>query len=339
MEQRPTPHDTLLARYLSDEASAAERREVELWLADNPEHWAELERLRRLWEIGVAPSTESFQTEAAWSKVKARIQDLSPTEDKPPARILRMRYTIMAVAASVTILIGLFFVWKFTQRQTLDYAITAQAADEMLSILLPDSSNVDLMPHSTLKYVPGFAGKERSVWLDGEARFSVRKNPDQPFVVEAGEAFVRVLGTVFQVNTRIKANETRVRVEEGRVLLSAMRTDKAQSDSSAVELRAGQEGLLLKGGKARVNLLEAGAAAFEFDQTLVFENTELDRVCQLLSDRFHTSVQVAPPIAGCRLTATFQRQSLREILEIIATTLQLELIETKGQFQFNGDAC
>lgn len=339
MEHLPPPHDTLLARYLSDEASPAEKREVELWLADHPDHWAELERLRRIWEIGATPSNDSFQNEAAWSKVKARIQDLPQTEEKPPARIFTLRHTIMAVAASVTVLIGLFFVWKISQDHTPDYQIMAQTADEGLSIWLPDSSNVDLMPHSTLKYVPGFAGKERSVWLDGEARFSVRKNPNQPFVVEAGEAFVRVLGTVFQVNTRIKANETRVRVEEGRVLLSAMRTDKAQSDSSAVELRAGQEGLLLKGGKARVNLLEAGTAAFEFDQTLVFENTELDRVCQLLSDRFHTSVQAAPSIAGCRLTATFQRQSLREILEIIATTLQLELIDAQGQFQLKGDAC
>ncbi len=79
---------------------------------------------------------------------------------------------------------------------------------------LPDGSLVTLNTDSTVAVA--FAPNERRVKLErGEAHFSVAKNPDRPFIVEAGGVSVRAVGTAFNVRLGDKAVE--VLVTEGKV--------------------------------------------------------------------------------------------------------------------------
>lgn len=70
------------------------------------------------------------------------------------------------------------------------------------SMVLADGTKVWLNSATELKYPVNFVGKERVVYLKGEAYFDVHKNPACPFIVVAGELKVEVLGTEFNVNTR-----------------------------------------------------------------------------------------------------------------------------------------
>lgn len=45
-------------------------------------------------------------------------------------------------------------------------------------------------------------GKERRVWLEGEAYFEVTKDAAKPFIVEVNGMEIKVYGTQFNVNTR-----------------------------------------------------------------------------------------------------------------------------------------
>ena len=47
-----------------------------------------------------------------------------------------------------------------------------------------------------------FVGKERRVWLEGEAYFEVTKDAAKPFIVEVNGMEIKVYGTQFNVNTR-----------------------------------------------------------------------------------------------------------------------------------------
>jgi transmembrane sensor len=82
------------------------------------------------------------------------------------------------------------------------------------TITLEDGSTVQINTRSevTIHYTP----TKREVRLpDGEARFTVARNPDRPFIVTTPQACLRALGTVF--NVQVASHRTSVAVLEGHV--------------------------------------------------------------------------------------------------------------------------
>ena len=67
-------------------------------------------------------------------------------------------------------------------------------------LVLPDGSKVWLNAASSLRFPTRFTGKERTVYLAGEAYFEIAKNTKQPFrVIAPGDLEVEVTGTHFNV--------------------------------------------------------------------------------------------------------------------------------------------
>lgn len=83
---------------------------------------------------------------------------------------------------------------------------------------LSDGTIVHLNSGTTLKYPVKFiASENRQVFLDGEAFFDVAKDKTHPFVVNADNLNVRVLGTHFNVSNYPEDNLTDVVLVEGSV--------------------------------------------------------------------------------------------------------------------------
>lgn len=80
-------------------------------------------------------------------------------------------------------------------------------------IVLPDGTRVWLNAATELKYPVAFHAKERRVYLKGEAYFEVAPDKNRPFYVETEEVKIRVLGTVFDVNTHYTRGVRTVLVE------------------------------------------------------------------------------------------------------------------------------
>ena len=80
-------------------------------------------------------------------------------------------------------------------------------------VVLSDGTRVWLNAATELKYPVTFNTKERRVYLKGEAYFEVAKDTNRPFYVETEEVKVRVLGTVFDVNTHYTRGVRTVLVE------------------------------------------------------------------------------------------------------------------------------
>jgi transmembrane sensor len=123
------------------------------------------------------------------------------------------RTGLLLTAAAAAIVFGVFF-WprgapvpaqRFTARSLL--RVNEREA-------LTDGSIVELRDGSRIEVA--FSERERRVRLvGGEAQFSVTKDPDRPFIVEAGGVAVRAIGTVFAV--RLDAAAVDVLVTEGKV--------------------------------------------------------------------------------------------------------------------------
>ena len=91
-------------------------------------------------------------------------------------------------------------------------------------LTLSDGTIIYLNSESTLSFPVKFQGKERKVYLTGEAYFKVAKNTEHPFVVTAGELEVLVTGTRSwcsgillktekDIQTTLESGQVTVRVE------------------------------------------------------------------------------------------------------------------------------
>jgi ferric-dicitrate binding protein FerR (iron transport regulator) len=106
-----------------------------------------------------------------------------------------------------------------------------------IATTLPDGSRVTLNAGSRISYNKGFGYSNRNLVLDGEAYFEVRKNEEVPFVISAGEAQVKVYGTMFNVKAYKRKPELKVTVSEGSVLLY-----KTKQPENQTKLEAGETG-------------------------------------------------------------------------------------------------
>lgn len=70
------------------------------------------------------------------------------------------------------------------------------------NLTLADGTRVWLNSESELSYPPAFSGRERVVYLKGEAFFDVTTDRECPFVVKVNDLDVKVYGTQFNINTR-----------------------------------------------------------------------------------------------------------------------------------------
>lgn len=111
-------------------------------------------------------------------------------------------------------------------------------------LILADGSKVWMNSESTLKYPTAFSGKDRKVYLTGEAYFEVAKNAAMPFIVKTNKAEVQVLGTHFNVMAYDDEANCKTTLLEGAV--------KVQSASAVNVIRPGQQAVINNQGQQKI---------------------------------------------------------------------------------------
>lgn len=328
----PPFEEIQLLNYLLGKAGEEERSRIEGWLHSNEAHREYLDQLEKIWvEAGkILPVPLAVDVDAAWERMLGRI---SAEERETPVRSLRYVWT---VAAILLVSFGLYFVAKMFLIPPKKMEIVTTS--EILKDTLPDGSQVSLNRNSKLTYPGKFGRKSREVALTGEAFFDVRHDSEQPFIIEAGRAMVRVLGTSFNVKA-YPGKDVEVSVESGQVMLFTV--SPATHDTLSVLLPAGTRGLL-PAGSMQPEVMEGTAPdrLFWLDGSLEFRQAELSEVFSVLSDHFGISIRASrPQILNCRLSATFRNEPLETILEVIATSFELEVRNEGTNRIFYGKGC
>lgn len=99
--------------------------------------------------------------------------------------------------------------------------LTNPRGSRVIDIELADGTHVWLNAGSSITYPVAFVEKERAVKLIGEGYFEVAQNKEQPFIVNAGEMKIRVLGTHFNVNAYQDEADIKATLLEGKVDVSS----------------------------------------------------------------------------------------------------------------------
>ena len=108
------------------------------------------------------------------------------------------------------------------------------------AVTLSDGTEVRLNSESELRYPVAFGDGRREVRLSGEGYFRVARDEARPFIVRAGDAAVRVLGTSFNVSAYADEEEVAATLVEGRVRFAA--------GGRSVVLSPGEQGVLTADG-------------------------------------------------------------------------------------------
>lgn len=307
----------LIVKYIVGEADQRERSEVERWIAEDRNNRVEFEKMKKIWDIGEgAEQVPDVDIDNAWSNF-VRMRD---------GRTKHIRWNRWAVAAAMLVFCALGF-WvmqaSLGDQQTLKTEMQVQHA------VLPDGSTVHLNTHAEMSYEKGWLGKYRHVQLrKGEGFFDVKKDPEHPFVIQTGRSKITVLGTSFHV--RREGVFTEVIVASGSV--------KVTHDEQEIVLKPNQMVLLSDTStkEMRVDTVPDQLYRYYVRQEFIFENTDLKRVFEILGKAYGQQFIIDnPKTRELPYTATFEQQSLQEIVETILKTFDLKMVKKDNIYHIN----
>lgn len=324
--------DDLLARYLANTATAAERQQVQDWLLLADENRRHLEAFEQIWlDANALPSRPVVDVDAAWKNVQRQMQTGQRGGlVKPLHRPSRQRLW-WQVAASVAVVLGL--AWWGYQRTVAPagQVLTLKTQGFQLEKTLPDGTLVYLNAHTQLSYPADFDDSTRRVTLKGEAFFNVKPDASKPFVIDANGSTVRVLGTSF--NVRAYDTNVRVVVETGKVAFGTPRRKVTLTPGDVAQLKADAD-TIIKTKELKKNELAYRTKIF------LFEETPLHEVIGALSEAYQTEIVLKNKrLRPCKLTATFEHQNLDTILANLAETLELKVSKDGEKIILDGKGC
>ncbi|MEZ0610888.1 FecR domain-containing protein [Fibrella sp. WM1] len=306
-------------------------------------------------------------------EVRHEIGRLRQSLDEAPVKPLRgglstnwftpLRY---GVAASVLLLLGLFGWYRLRPTtapdpQTVTYAELVAVAQETnplievennetkpLTVALPDRSTIVVYPKSRVSYPKAFAGNKREVYLQGQAFFSVTKNPAKPFYVYANSLVTKVLGTSFTVQTYEKNRQVKVVVSTGRVSVYAASqkptaSPKDETKLTGVVLTPNQQIVFSPTDSRLVKSVVANPVVLKpavQQQAFRFQRTPMAEVFTALEQAYGIKINYdADLMRTCYLTASLSDEPLFQKLDLICRTVNASYEQVNGDIVVHANGC
>ena len=323
----------LLTRYIKGECTADEIHVVEEWLAQNWEDNNE-------WKL-----MDDYSRQQWLSSLYGDIQNTIQLENKnrvKPLSHYKVWKSVASIAALLLVTFGLYFTLSLLKswNAPISYQQVSVPSGELKELVLEDGTRLWLNSKSSLKYPLKFNGREREVYLDGEAYFEVAHNDKQPFVVHTGELKTRVLGTIFNIVAYQDHAEVKVVLLSGKV--EVMKEDDLNEVNPLI-LQPKQVAKYQKGDQAlsKSDINDTNQYSAWKDGKLIFDETLLNEVLDRLSVSYNVRfVLKNPKLNGCKITGSFTTlQKIDQIVESIVLSIGGKYIKNSNQFILDGEGC
>ncbi len=132
-------------------------------------------------------------------------------------RRIKIYKRLASVACIVFVFIGIHYVLSLENQEPIFHC--KNTMNHEVYFLLPDSSEVKLMPNSSLEFTVNRTSNERIASITGKAIFNVHKNPLQAFIVKIKSIEIKALGTIFSVDDT-KNEQVEIKLIEGKIAVS-----------------------------------------------------------------------------------------------------------------------
>jgi ferric-dicitrate binding protein FerR (iron transport regulator) len=346
METSYTYYIDLIARYMYGEATPGEILELESWVRADPANATMFAEYRKMWKtIEDGRIASSTDLDHEWGMLSDKLIKqaenlhvaepiVHPEKFSIVHRKSKVLYFTLRVAAVIVLLaIPVFFLYHF-MGGPVDRQLTATTS--MIEQTLPDGTIVTLNEGSTLSYPSRFEKSFRQVTLKGEAWFVVAHDKKKPFIVASGNIRIRVVGTSFFLNTKTRDNSGEIILASGIV-----RVYYENKPEKITMLFPGDRAEMITNGCAIIKSTNEDVNFLAWKtKRLVFNSTPLKEVIALLMKVYHTSIRLsADKLSDCRITATFDNQSLESVINVLTSTLDLQVRNTRTGIELSGHGC
>lgn len=309
----------IVIRYLEDPENEQHKTQLNEWIQQDAGNLDIFLDMKGMWHGDPLPAASAFDTQGQWQALDTMLDKVPVAAALPPqkknTRVIRMNRRYWWAAAAVLLIAG---TWTWLGPGGYKTYATNQQQD---SLRLPDGSMLYLNAHTQVRYARGFGKDNRQIKIDkGEAFFDVTQNDALPFIVNAPEVEVQVLGTAF--NVKAANSGVKVFVQSGKVSAAYKGTEKK------VILTPGVEASLKRNGHeidTRTHKKNNNILAWK-TRTLTFDDTPLTEVAEALEDFYNVQISISDQqLADKKLLATFPNMSLDEVLDIMRKTLQINI--------------
>lgn len=227
-------------------------------------------------------------------------------------------YVKKIVAACILIFVGAATYYAVFEsdayvKQELAYLETYEGSVQFLR--LPDGSRVWVNENTKLKYPKEFNTNNRTVILEGEAYFDIKKDDNKPFIIKSNQTTTITLEASFQLNTRESQQKvwvTKGAVKVGGIILNSGYTGVYKLDTNSMFKE-----------KVAFNEPNWKQSIIDVEGHTLFETLEL-----LKKDYQFNVLYKQDNIKNIRLRGTLIKQPLDSMLTTLSYALKLKITPT-----------
>jgi len=301
-------------------ASGAQSQAFESWLRQDPRHRRAVEELSKVWSAldGLAEVNRG-----------EKIATFIAAARRPALRNHRL-WWLAAAALLLFAIASTDWLRKGSEVQTL-----ATAVGQHRDVTLADGSIVTLNTNTIVETDVGRS--VRQIYLrKGEAHFAVAHDRLRPFLVHAGDAVVRAVGTEFEVrlhtdqHVEVVVAEGRVEVQPEAAALQSPATD-ARGRGTAAIVRAVSAGQQLSTATADYPVIPVSAAQLSSDLAwregaIVFDREPLSEAIAEVERYTDARIVVSDPrIADLPVGGRFRTDDLQGFLDGLQAALPVAI--------------
>ncbi len=325
MERNQEEINRLVGRYLSSDATEEEKAQLADMIKDEGEDLQQfilLDSLFRREEKNVLTKKIKDRKPDIWDKLQAK---------EKPLRIYKFSVGFRRVAAIFVIQLVLtslaYFYFQF--KNSLVDSVFAEIQCPMgarINFALPDGTTGYLNSGSSLWYSVDFQ-KSRNVKVTGEAYFDVFHDSKHPFIVQAENINVKVLGTKFNLISYKDDITEEVILNEGSVEIFGA------NGKIISRIKPNQMFTLEKDKKGyRIDEVDSEQYSSWTNGKLAFKNESMGKVAKRLGRWYNVDIIIEDKeLLQYTFRATFINEGLEEVLKLIALTTPIKFEEIKRE--------
>lgn len=220
----------IIAYYLEHDVSERNREKVLERIADTMDDKDVNESLGSLWAQSDSASMDEGEISAAYERL--RITNGEKKKSKYLKLFTWQRIAAVIIPLVMLVVFGKLYVQMSDELKASQVVAMLQehtVSDECKTIALADGTQVRLNQSSVLLYPEKFSGKERKVFLTGEAFFDIKHDGRHPFHVSTPYFDITDLGTSFSVSSYATDVEVSTTLKTGKIELKIVGEDKVYS--------------------------------------------------------------------------------------------------------------
>ena len=313
----------LMQLYIENRCSDKEKDELLSWLKQTDcydpidsilnTHW---ERIMN--EVRTPDQLREKELQNEFELIRQKIRGTKKLKKHKPSGL----NWLLKVAAVILLLLGIgtsIYKLKDPAVTSITYTEFKSAHGKIKKIKLTDGTLVTLNSGSSLKLPNNFNNKSRFVQMEGEAFFDVAKNAEKPFIIESGDATVKVLGTSFNVKAYKEDKLMAVTVATGKVMVNI--------DAMDLQLKLlPNEHLSVDKNTSEFSktTIEENNYSKWISGILYFDKEPLDDVIKELNRKYDKKVILSCKSCNQQISGSHDNKSLEAVIDAICFTTGLK---------------